>query len=301
MAESEIIFEGEMPFPEHNVLLYRGIYRVEQWLRRMAYAAMLARHGGHWRGVVPVEMMTVLKTRLKSLPGRIHLDCENSDNAIWLTTLEELRVLLTQESTWPVVRKLTGYHRERLQNKIDELREIRNVIGHNRAVSTRTLRIWHGIAESLEFGIEHFKTQVPYNLGQTPDESDEVQQYFERRTLGIDWHVFQPMFSISEHFYLATHLPVPPWDRSIRAAGMLDYLANQSGVILGVMLNKEATTEFTITWPRVLPFDLHCELIDLFVDIGPSVWTPTEYERQSAKFVCHPLLWFYENQRPLPE
>jgi hypothetical protein len=84
-------FWDELPIPTANLTIYREIYSVEQWMRRIAYAALLARFGPNWRGSLPEELTSSLKRRLRQLNGRVHLDCENSDNAIWLLTLDELQ------------------------------------------------------------------------------------------------------------------------------------------------------------------------------------------------------------------
>src|SRR4051812_26825527 len=103
-----ISFEEELPLPEVNIFLYRRIYVIEQWLRRVALAALMARYGSRWNDAIPTEIGKNLKGRVAGLRNRVAFDTENSDNAIWCLTLEELKSLLLYEKIWPLVKELTG-------------------------------------------------------------------------------------------------------------------------------------------------------------------------------------------------
>jgi hypothetical protein len=87
-----IVFREELPLPTTNIEIYEQMYALEQWLRRVACASLMARFGSTWRSALPPELAGDLKRRLKQLEGRVHLDCENSRNAIWLLTLEDSAV-----------------------------------------------------------------------------------------------------------------------------------------------------------------------------------------------------------------
>lgn len=303
LVSEEISFDGEMPFPENNMVIYREIYIIEQWLRRITYAAMVAKHGKNWPSIIPPKLCKELKSRLADLRDRVHLDCENSNNIVWLSTLRELRQLLTIESIWPVVKVLTGYNRNFISSKVDELREIRNVIGHNRAVTHRTLTIWRGISTSLRHGIETFKSKLLYSEGDIihlGDSEDIAAKFFHLRTRNNDWSKFQPVFSESEYFYSLTHLPVESFSRYVRASKILDTYRSLEHVILAILINKTGD-EFTITWPKTASVDDHRSIIGAFLKSAKSGWTKTSYITQSPKFICDPRIWFYENQIPIQE
>jgi len=306
-VSDNISFDGEMPFPENNVVIYREIYTIEQWLRRIIYAAMVAKHGKIWLDIIPHELGNNLKSRLTNLQDRVYLDCENSDNIIWLLTLGELHQLFTLESIWPVVNILTGYNPNFISSKINELREIRNVIGHNRAVTHRTLTIWRGLSMSLRHGIENFKSKLLYNeenvihLGVSKDVSeDSVAKNFHLKIRNNDWHKFQPVFSESEYFYSLTHLPVEPFGRFVRVSSILDAYLSLKHVILAILINKSGD-EFTISWPKTASVERHHSVIDKFLESAREVWTTTDYIKQDPKFVCDPMIWFYENRKPIEE
>src|SRR5437867_2795546 len=46
--DEQIWWVGEMPLPRNNLLILHGIYVLEQWLRRIALAALMAQAGSRW-------------------------------------------------------------------------------------------------------------------------------------------------------------------------------------------------------------------------------------------------------------
>jgi len=212
------VFWDELPIPSANLQIYREIYSLEQWLRRITYAALMAKYGSTWRGTLSEDLASSLKQRPRQLRGRVHLDCENSDNAIWLLTLDELQNLLLADATWPTVRQLTNLSRRALESKISEIREIRNVVGHNRAAGAKTVLIVEAAAASLQVGIDHFKGELLYDddseihLGDIEkDPPDGVPSEYARLQASGEWSYFQSMLSESESFFALTRLPFEPF------------------------------------------------------------------------------------------
>lgn len=113
-----IQFLFDIPYSETNSEIYRSIYRVEQWLRRIAYISMRICHGENWIDNIPAEIRKELRARAGNLKGRILLDCENSSNFLWLSQLEELRTLLTTDPQWSFIKKLTGFAEKEFTEKI---------------------------------------------------------------------------------------------------------------------------------------------------------------------------------------
>jgi hypothetical protein len=220
-------FVSELPFPDTNALLYRELYEYEQLLRRLAHAALVAKAGVKWGGLLPVGLLPELKKRLSNLSNRIHLHCENSRNPVWITTMEELRTILTMDSIWPIVREFSGYQKALLEGKLSEAIEIRNVIGHNRATTSDTVVVWRGIATSLRPGLDAFKTSLLYRGGdevhlETDQCTNAVVAFYSERCRGNDWSRFQPMLSESKYFYSLTHLPVDTDGDRVRTAALLE-------------------------------------------------------------------------------
>jgi hypothetical protein len=57
----ELSVEVDVPLPEGNLLLYRRIYVLEQWLRRITMAALMSRYATQWRNAIPTEISKELK------------------------------------------------------------------------------------------------------------------------------------------------------------------------------------------------------------------------------------------------
>jgi hypothetical protein len=301
----DVQFVSELPFPETNALVYRELYEYEQLFRRLAHAALMAKAGVKWGGVLPAGLLPELKKRLSSLSNRIHLNCENSRNPVWITTMEELRTLLTMDSIWPIVREFSGYQKTFSESKLSEAAEIRNVIGHNRATTSDTVAVWRGIATSLRPGIDAFKMSLLYRSADevhlhTEESENTVVAFYSERCRDNDWSRFQPMLSESKYFYALTHLPVDADGDWVRAAGLLEEFEPVAQNVFCFMVNKSGN-EFSVVWPKICSEQEHKELINIFWSSAPYLWTHTAYEDQSGAYVCDPQIWFYDNRKPAKE
>lgn len=297
-------FWEELPIPDANISIYREVYAIEQWLRRIAYAALMARYGADWRGTLESKLASNLKRRLRQLDGRVYLDCENSDNAIWLLTLDELQDILLADSNWPMVKELTHLSQQVLKNKLSEIREIRNVIGHSRAIGGQAELLTRAAASALRTGIDSFKKQLLYDEASeihsgSPDdyEKDSVPACFAGLTVGNDWSVFQPMLSESKYFYALTRLPCPPFDSFLGVRRFLERLGPVRHKVLTVLVNKVGA-EFTLVWPKESSEATHAQVMSFFFSNHDVAWISIPYDKQSTAAVCDPAIWFYENQTP---
>jgi hypothetical protein len=299
-----VSFWEELPIPDANLSIYQEVYAVEQWLRRIAYAALMARYSANWRGTLEPELASSLKRRLRQLDGRVYLDCENSDNAIWLLTLDELQELLLADSNWPAVKELTRLSHRVVESKLSEIREIRNVIGHSRAVGGQAELLTRAAASALRTGIDTFKNQLLYDreseihLGSPDDYSENsVPARFAQRTVNNDWSVFQPMLSESKYFYALTRLPCGPYDHFLGIRQFLAHFAPIRHHVLAILVNKMGV-EFTLVWSKKSPPATHEQVMDFFFSNHDAAWISVPYDRQSTAAVCDPAIWFYENQTP---
>jgi hypothetical protein len=141
---TSVQFVSKILFPETNALIFRELFEYEQLFRRLAHAALVAKAGVQWAGSLPTALLPELKKRLNNLRNRIDLNCENNRNLIWITTMKELRTILTMDSTWSIVGEFSGCQKTFLESKLPEAIEIRNVIGHNRATTPDTMAVWRG-------------------------------------------------------------------------------------------------------------------------------------------------------------
>ncbi len=300
---AEIDFFEEIPFPKTNSIMYREVYVLEQWLRRIAFAALMVKYGKDWQGALPNELCKELKARLAELKDRVYLDCENSSNSIWLTTLDELKTIIASDSIWPTVRDLTGYSRSVVSSKIDEMRRIRNTIGHNRAVSSRTITIWRGISASLKSGIETFKREFLYNPDTVlhMDEREEViaATIFHSKMQGLKGDHPVTVFFESNYACSICRLPHEPFGY-LRISDLVNHFHNLENSLLAILVNKGAD-EYSIVWPKIMSHGVCLSIIDKSLESLDLDTTSTPYEHQNPKYICNPIVWFYENQAPAKE
>jgi hypothetical protein len=293
-----------LPIPTANLTIYGEIYSIEQWMRRNclrspsgAVRARLAQ--------LPIGRFDVdLEATPRQLNGRVHLDCENSDNAIWLLTLDELQAVLLADSTWLLVKRLTTFTRNVLESKLSEVREIRNLVGHNRAAGPRILPIAEAAAASLRAGIDHFKAELLYDddsmihLGEFEEHpAAGVPSQYARLERSGDWGYFQSMLSESDYFFALTRLPFEPFGTYLGVKEFLRRFESIAHDVLAILVNKQGD-EFTLVWPKNSSTTVHHRVLRFFFDHHDYAWTETQYESQSPSAVCNPWVWFYENNRP---
>ncbi|HZS57642.1 MAG TPA: hypothetical protein VFA43_00125 [Gemmatimonadaceae bacterium] len=286
-----IEFEGEVPIPQWNLELYRRIYLLEQWLRRIVMAGLMSRYATQWRSAIPTEISANLKQRRRQLAARTFLDVESSDNVVWLLTLEELKQLMTSNFIWPSVKELTGLQRADVLARVDELREIRNVVGHNRATTPRTLRIFEGVEQYLGQGIDHFRNETLYSesnaiFSHAEDEplAEAVEALWEPGTR-------QVFLQASDRFYAMVSLPVPPF-AYISVPDLVEAIHDVRHLILAVYVNGVAD-EFSVVWPRGALDAEHQQVIEAIAAFHVGRHTELPYSEQDPKHVCDPRIWFY--------
>ena len=302
-SAGSVVFRDELPVPEANLVVYEQIYVLEQWLRRIAYAGLMARHATNWQRTLPEALTNDLKRRLRLLSGRVHLDCENSDNVIWLLTLEELGEVLLADHTWPTVKALSHLPKRVFETRLADLREIRNVVGHNRAVSAKTALMAAGIAAALSSGISSFKDQLLYSDSDAIHfgsvDEDSVPGLFARREVQFDLRS-QVMLTEGDHFYSLTRLPTEPFESYLRVRTFLAAMEPLTHDVLAVLVNRTGD-EFALAWPKRASGAVHQRVMDFFFTDDRDRWTQTPYEHQSPSAICDPRVWFYENRRPETE
>jgi hypothetical protein len=282
-----VTFEGELALPDVNVALYRKIYVLEQWLRRITLAGLMARYGSRWNDSLSNEMIRNVKPRLQNLKNRVTFNTENSDNLVWCLTLEELGALLLNEKTWTVTRDLTAFHRDELRGRINDLREIRNVVGHNRAATQYTMDVFVAIERNLREGISHFCDRVLYDLGgvqASPTIADPVVDLFfrDRSALGRD-QITQDEYFYYAHIFSSTGRPLD-------LGALLERLEPPRRAVLAFLVNRRKSGEFAVVWPKSAAQEEHQSIVGL---LGGSAFQPgDDYLRQSPRYTCHPKVWF---------
>lgn len=301
-------FRDDVPFSTENSVGYRELFVFEQWLRRFTHTALMARVGPRILGGLPAALVQDLKARVSALPSRMHLGVETADEPLWTTTLEELRDLLLSDSLFPIVRELTGYHRPTLGSKLGEIREIRNVIGHNRAVSEKTIRILEADLLSLEDGISAFKHSMfldrrPPTSSLKDDRGRSLEGHLARRARRSALPIPREALILAEskYFFFAAVVPREPFAGDsgtyaeigswVHGQTTLRHFARVMHLVVAFALPRRGGC-FTVIWPKMSTDVEHREIVDAFLGALEVIWTDEEYSEQDPRFICNPKFWF---------
>jgi len=295
-------FREEMLIPQINGEIYYSIYDLENWLRRICLTVYMIEFGTDWVNHVPKKIKDGIEHRTSRSQELIYLDADNEENLIWSLTQSELAQMLSNSTIWSRVQELTGFTQDRFSQKLNELREIRNLLAHNRALSERTSIIARGIIESLHLVIDRFKNNFLYfnNMEIIEDNiEDEVCVYFSSKMQGNDWGKFQAFLAGNEALYSLVCLPVMRECSYPSAYKLLKKFNEEMESILAIQVNK-AADEFSIVIPRKVEKEKCIKIIDKFLE-KDDLFTCKEFESQHPKYICNPKIWFYENRRPINE
>ena len=290
-------FDDEMLVAKVNLVAYRKIYALEGWLRRICTAAWMAKFGSAWDQKIDPRLKKTIQGRITRNSQRLYLGAESSNDLIWQATHSELLQMLTAEEIADTILSLTGATPAFLEIKLNETREVRNLLAHNHALSERTYTILSGLLASLEETVDTFKARVLYGadseifLGHDHPISSRLERLLEKN----DWSQFQAFVGRRGDFLEYWSLPAafetrPRWPD---AELLLYYFRDHLSDIVAFCLNKQGW-EFAILVPLALPLGSHESLCDAFVE-HRSTWTKVRFEKQNPRFACNPKIWFHEN------
>jgi hypothetical protein len=309
MIMGRVEFLEDLPFPESNPIIYRDIYYVEQWLRRILITALFAKHGQRWLDSIPQEILNELKKKRGSLKGRILLDSENNSNVLWLATFEELRKICLNPELWTFIKENTAFNETEFTEKLNFLREIRNIIGHNRAATEQTQKICEGLVNYFRRGVYIFRQKMGLV------HCKESQKKIARELSYRDTQEFK---DLEDYLYAQVHpegsqiflweteyfrdictLPVAREFCWIEVAGILEEFCELEPYILSISINLKGD-EYSVIWPKSIPKERQYDIIRTFIDSESKHWTGISFEEQSPRFLSDPKIWFYKEDA-LPE
>lgn len=288
ISDSDLEFDGELLVPRINLTAYRQIYALEGWLRRICLAVWMGSYGQSWSQQLDQGLRKTLESRVQRSRQRLYLGAESAGDLIWQTTQAELTRMLVAEPVAAMTRSLTGADPEFLKVKLEELREIRNLLAHNRALSQRTHTILAGLLASLESAVDTFKVNLLYR---EPDPGSLDGLISSKRK------PFQGFIAQRGDFLEFVCLPVERPGRWPDARLLLKAFRQHLDGVVAFCLNKTGD-EFNIVSPIALEDEAREALYETFV-ASQSVWTEILFENQQPQFVCNPKIWFYENRSPL--
>jgi hypothetical protein len=291
-----------MLIPTMNGQVYYQIYELENWLRRICLTAYMQVFGEDWLNQIPENIKKSTTSVTRNNLNLSYIGGDNDDNVIWTATQGQLIMLFQFEEIKDVMESLINMKRDTFVQKISELKQIRNFLAHNRALSETTSIIVAGIIESLKLAISNFKSKIMYSSRDIifDPKDDKISVYFENKMKDNDWSKFQAFIESDDYLYGLICLPVSHTDGLyISGYKLLDAYKNFTKVILAFQINKEAN-EYMILVSKKTDEKKIEDIIDIFVS-RPQVWTNKQYIYQNPKYICNPQVWLYENQKPIDE
>ncbi|MFC5701715.1 hypothetical protein ACFPVX_10480 [Cohnella faecalis] len=292
-------FKDEMLIPNGDV--YYSIYELENWLRRISLSVYMMEYGDLWLENVPKRVYERYMQRSTKTNEIYYFDADSEDNLIWSLTHSELSELLLNPKVWDRVHMVIGFTNERFKQKLFELREIRNILAHNRALSERTAVIVQGIIESMHLAVDKFKQNYLYtgNFEILHSGNDKIGDYFVDKMDEHDPSNFQSFISVDKDLFSIACLPVEREGKYPSAYKLLNCYKDVLDSILAIQVNKSGD-EYLITFPKKVSLDNIKRIVDRFTRNDP-VWTNRRFEDQHPKYICNPKIWFYENNKPIEE
>ncbi len=308
-------FKQEMLIPKINGKIYYAIYELENWLRRICLTVYMQSFGENWTLEIPSGLSKKLKeTEAKNLKFS-YLEADNDKNIIWVATLAELVELLRNDKIKDQLEFFINIERENFFDKIKELRQIRNFLAHNRALTKSTEIIVNGIIESLGISIRNFKSHILYNKNNAShdfvfpefdnenneviEDKDEVIRYFFYKAKNTDYSNYQPVIAKGKFLYSLLSLPVPRNNNYPSAYKLLNQYSIYIDLIIALLINKDGD-EYSILISNQANKEIVKGIIDLFLG-NDLIWTSKTFEEQNPKYVCNPKIWFYENREIINE
>lgn len=288
-------FNDEMLMPQINALLYYEVYELENWLRRICLTAYMLEFGDAWLSEIPEGILKGLQKRACKAEDLVYLGIGKTDNPIWFTSLGQLEQLLEHDEISLRMQNITEYSVRHLLSTISELRELRNVLAHNRALSPKSFRFAVSIRQTLQHVISNWKQAILYARDTKGLRLTERGEYFADRVSDAFSHDFQVFLSSANGLYKLTRLPCSHrhFGQFFSARKAVTRYESVMDSILAFAINISGT-EYSILIPEKMSDASIEQVIDSFLE-DLNVWTTIDYEQQEPEYVCHPKFWFYEN------
>lgn len=298
-------FKDEMLIPQVNGEIYFQIYEIENWLRRICLTAYMMQFGANWLENIPTDILNSFKSKAKKNEELFYLDIDANDNLIWTATHGELMKLILNDAISERIKWLTGFTKLNISQKLEELKNIRNILAHNRPLTNTAVTIVKGTLVSLFQGIKIFKERILYPPIERFRVENEIIEYFDKKMEDNNWSKFQGALSLDDGIYSLVCLPAidprPPYPSAYQ---LLLFYKKVLEEILAFTYNKQGE-EYCVLFPEATHDTIKKRIIDVFLESRnagiPGIWTNTRFEEQSPKYICNPKIWFYENQRPTVE
>lgn len=298
--------------PPANLSCYAEIYTIEHWLRRTARLALGAVGGSNLTSVMAVDLQATLKQRRVVNREADYLRIVPVPDVLWLATLEELKEILLAPRIWPVVRNLTGFTKFLVETKVEEIRVIRNAIGHNRIATRHTETILRSATMSLGAGIEFLTEAICPVRGRRPAAKPVTDAGVEREFTKAAGTAAEMNigFEMSEdkYFYYLSLVPrhlefdsaydpeqLPVDSDTVRGQWMdLEALGEAldavQGMVSAVLIPLRGTS-FELVWPKCAKDIEHTAVIGAGVIAGIEAWSDLRVPEQPLSSLNRCLFW----------
>lgn len=299
--------------PATNGAAYQSLFAVEQWMRRLARIALAARTPQDTNSVLDSDLLKELKKRKVIAQTAGYLGIPAPADLVALTTIEELLSLLVSDALYPTVRRLSGYQRDVLSSKLEEVRQIRNAVGHNRMTSEKTCRILDSAVLSLEDGVEQIADLICSSPSAELAPDDPIQVHLAAALVARTDVVLPSEIvrvSATQDFYFFR--VVPRHERLFAGGGivsgedpatevrelgewldvrkLLAVIVPLAPPVVAIFLPRRATS-FHIVWPRNIGMEKHQQVLDAAVAALDSVWGDEPLCEQDERFLASDLVW----------
>jgi hypothetical protein len=296
-------WSDEILVPNPNLIAYRQIYEAETWLRRIALASFMLKVGPAWATSLDLPLRVQLEEESARNAGRWYLGVDAEEELLWSTTQHQLATLLEKTDISGTVNHLCRITGRLLARRLSSIKDIRNTLAHNRAISDDTMTVLNGDLQVVNAAVNVFKRSVLYAEsdlyldGVGPDGLEALAAEFHRKEQ--TFRDQQLVFTANADFVFLVWLPVKPFDLWPDARSMKRSFGFTSRLILCVMANKQGN-ELQVVFPRSLSDADQLEVLGKFMSHPVLVqgWTRTPPEDQHSADVSWPRLWFYENRPP---
>jgi len=294
-------FKNEMLIPKLNGEIYYGVYELENWLKRICFTTYFLNYGPDWPNEISSELKEGLNGNKKQNEKMMHLGGRIGNNMIWSANLSQLIDLFENGKVREQVKNIIDISFDSFRNDLYKLKNIRNLLAHNLALSRKTKTIYQGVYESLQYVIKTFKKEYIYRTREIKDQdfSDEICKYFNEKMKDNDWSEFQAIITNEGKIYSIVCLPVERngcFKNYIHTKKLIKTYSSEEKDIISFKINKTGD-EYGILFTSKSDKNTIEDIIDLFV-FDPNFWSGKPYHKQNPRYACYPKIWYYENGSP---
>lgn len=288
--------------PKVNLELYSQIYALENWIRRIVYAALMHTKCPDWHELIPFKQLETFKQKLNSMAKRQFLQCDSFQNYVWVTTFFELRELIKMPTIEEKMSEFTNLNTPAVKIALDMIGEIRNAISHNAPVADYTLEFFNStrkehIDQAILFFVNNIlgwntKNIIHNNYSQ---EDLAVRIFLNRRDEAKvvenseEYNIIE-----TKHYIRLDYLPEEPsFEKFVDVKNVIKELKSIEAYYLAILLDSEYPQTISLCFPKsIKDASILSQIIDTFLSYTKgSVYNSIPYVNQEAKHVNYPKIW----------